>query len=110
MFRNDKDQERDGEVEWEEDAEDGSNDDEDDNDENADEEELNDSGVSGRVGPKEDRFRDCRCQKARSRRYIPVVYSPLTIEPLPSEPPRPSPARPQAPGEPTSRAEMGGYF
>lgn len=115
MFRKDKDQGRDGEVEWEEDAEDDSNDDEDDNeDKNVDEEESEDNGVSDRVGTKEARLRDCRCQNARLRRFIPMVYSPakpLTMEPIPSEPPlRPPPARPQTPGKQTPRAAMEGYF
>lgn len=119
MFRKEIDHARDGEVKWEEDAEYDGNDDEDDEDEddedkNADEEDFDDSGVSDKVDPKENRLRDCRCQKTRLRRFTPMVYSPakpLTIEPLPSEARlRPSPARPQAPGQPTSRATMEGYF
>lgn len=116
MFRKDTDHARDGEVEWEEDAEYDVNDDEDEDEEdkNADEEDCDDNGVSDKVDPKENRLRDCRCQTARLRRFTPMVYSPakpLTIEPLPSEPRlRPSPARPQTPGQPTSRAAMEGYF
>lgn len=110
MFRKENYRGRDGEVEWEEDAED---DEDDDEDNNADEEEFNDNGVSDKVGPKEDRLRDCRCQKARLRRFIPPVHSPanpLTMEPLPSEPPPRPPVRPQALGQTTSRAAMEGYF
>ena len=116
IFRKETDHARDGEVEWEEDAEYDGNDDEDEDDEdkNADEEDFDDNGVSDKVDPKENRLRDCRCQKALLTRFTPTVYSPakpLTIEPLPSEPPhRPPPERPQAPGQPTSRAAMEGYF
>lgn len=116
MFRKETDHARDGEVKWEEDAEYDGNDDEDEDDENknADEEDFDDTGVSDKDDPTENRLRDCRCQMNRLRRITPMVYSPvkpLTIEPLPSEARlRPSPARPQAPGQPTSRAVMEGYF
>lgn len=114
IFRKETDHGRDGEVEWEEDAEDDGNDeDEDDEDKNADED-FEDSGMSDKVGPKENRLRDCRCQKARLRGFIPMVYppaKPLTMEPLPSEPPLRLPQeRPQAPSQPTSRAAIEGYF
>lgn len=116
IFRKEKDNARDGGVEWEEDAQCDGNDDEDEDEEdkNADEEDCDDNGVPEKVDPKENRLRDCRCQTTGLRRFTPVVYSPakpLTREPLPSEPrPRPFPARPQTIGQPTSRAAMEGYF
>lgn len=112
MFSKDKDQGRDGEGGWEEDAVDDLNEDEDDGrddqgdkeDKDVGEDEFDKTGVSEGVHPKEDRLHDCRCHRARVRRFVPM-------KPLPSEPSlRPPPARPQTPGQPTSRATMEGYF
>lgn len=123
MLRKETDHARDGKVEWEEDAECDDNDDEDDEADEADEadeddEDKNadedDNGVSDKVDRKENRLRESRCQRTRLKRFTPMVYSSaksLATEPLPSEPRRlPSPTRPQAPGQPTSRAAMEGYF
>lgn len=119
MLRKETDHTSDGKGEWEEDAEYDDNDDnnynddedEDDEDENADED---GNGVSDKVDLKENRLRDCRRQKNRLKRFTPMVNSsakPPTTGPLPFElRRRPSPARPQAPGQPTSRAAMEGYF
>lgn len=128
MFRKDKDYGRDIEGEWEEDAEDAEDDEDDGNDDELDgkvdhdgdedknvyEEGFDETHRSEGVDLKENRLHDCRCQNDALRRFIPLVYSPaktLPMKPLPSEPPlRPPPARPQAPGQPTSRAAMEGYF
>lgn len=102
MLRKDKYHGKDGEGEWEEDAGDDEDDKEDKN--------LKDeTAVSEGFDPKENRLHDYRRENTRLRRFIPIVYSPA--KPLQMEPPRrPPPARPQAPGQPTSRAAMEGYF
>lgn len=107
MLRKDKYHGKDGEGEWEEDAGDDEDDKEDKN--------LKDeTAVSEGFDPKENRLHDYRRENTRLRRFIPIVYSPakpLQMEPPPRPPPaRPPPARPQAPGQPTSRAAMEGYF